>query len=164
MKKTICTILALAMLFTTACIAETGTDDPGTVLFDANLTNMIDNTVRQWMSGNDTRALLTILLAIDMTVSMGLDEMPIDATKTSFVGSDGDIIGVLLRCDDGEHDYAIVYQPATGTAAYSQMPTLSDTLARIALESECLDGVYENDHGTLAAVAGELTNAMEAAE
>lgn len=148
--------LSLAILLLPFCNAE----DADLTYFEPSLADYAGLTAAQWLATSENRAVLTLFLTLDMCIDMPGDVIPVDLTLPSFVGRSGTVIDVYLH-GLNDTDYLLIYQPNSGMAAYQAMDKEDDILVRLALQSVCDDGLYENSLDDLAEAAGAFSPAAE---
>ena len=139
MKKTIIFMLTMGILLGMfgVCQAEGKEIKP-------TLTNLGEASAQQWYATSTTRALLTVLLALDCDQEENLNFDFAEALmETSYVAYDSkkEELFVLFLMDDRSR--TIVYKPDAGTAMYAESDAVSEALAEIALAAIC--GEYEKN-------------------
>ena len=145
MKKLFCLFLGCCIVFlSTTCYALT--DEP--VDFAPTLTNSFGPTAKETISTDDTRAIVTVSLALDYMLSLNKDGTSFnpDLFLPSYIGKNNldIIVGYQSSSDDGA--LIIVYRPVAGEAAAQVFLNLnSETAIKAAVERASSDGSYKND-------------------
>jgi len=151
-------LLMLGLMLSGMAVAET-TDD-GTIVFEAQLTQILDLSASEWYESSEKRAYLTMLLILDMGLTDDTFFSRVSLGENSYVGKDGLNLAVYVHMTDG--DGVMVYCPATGEASFVSMESnLTDLLAESVMASTCGDGYYKNDLEDLYEAALELQGLME---
>lgn len=149
MKKVLSLILALCMLLACCALAEF---DDGTV-YEPALANSIDVSADEWFSTGENRALLTVLLGLEITSADGSYGLS-DFVGDSYVGLNDDTLFVVM-CGDAK-DLIMVYQPSIGTAIYNFTDASGSANVDAALAETCADGHYLNSVDELIAVSEQI--------
>ena len=152
-------ILIMALLLA-SCVAFAEDDDSKGVEFEAELTNCIDMSVGKWFATSENRALLTLLLSLDL--SRVVDKSEFDVSNAwlnrSYVAMGDGTLGVYLHGE--KQDCIIIYSSVAGVATYVMHDICADSVVRLTLSSVFEDGYYENSLGDMAEVAGKLNDAL----
>lgn len=156
MRKFLSLVLAALLLccsFSFA-MAEVVSDE---VYFDADIMNALDQDAESWFTNAETRAMGTILLALDFSLTIGNDS-PLfpDMSEPTYIGRDGDYLVVYVHTSG--NDVILLYDTSTGEAAYMETSGLSSAVIEDMLNEVCEDGYYENDITTMLTVAQELSD------
>lgn len=156
MKKLLCLFLSILMIFSwsTSTIASSS----GTAMeLDPTFTNIMDFSANEYFSTSYTRATLTILLALDLSVSENID---VDPGENSYVGKDGISLLCLMHLKYSDDMIIISYVPIAECASYAIIDNTSETIARMTLEDNCKDGMYKNNLLDLYSVSQEIEEAL----
>ena len=168
MKKLICVALALVLAFSAVgALAET------TSTFDPTLSNILELSASDWMSSSYSRALLTVLLVLDLGNSGLLTQSRMDMITTTLANSSGfSYVGYVdnmleIIIFDGRYVSLIVYMPSIGYANFTLLDddagntySSTESLVKVLLGQLCSE-YYKNDVndiGTAASDLMELTN------
>ena len=169
MKRWMCVMLALVFsMGGCAAWAEPAGEADEWVAFNASLTNAMDYSADDWISTDTSRAMLTLLLILDIGLS-GTTELDIGNVfiHDTYVGADDDEArGVLLIAGqiDGKA-VTIAYAPATHSAEYTLAETGldesgTDSVLNFAMRQVCGDAYYRNDPDELSRCADELQSGL----
>ena len=156
MKKVLSLVLVLCMLL--ACSAMAEMDAAETTTYVPTLANSIEASAAEWYSTSENRALLPILLGLEITSQddrYGLS----DFVGDSYVGKDGDSL-MIVMCGEAA-DLVIVYQPSIGTAIYEFTESSGSENVQYALGESCADGYYMNNIDDLISVSESILGMME---
>ena len=154
MKKVLSLILALCMLL--ACCALAESDDG--IVYEPSLANAVGVSADEWFSTGENRALLTVLLGLEITSADGNYGLS-DFVGDSYVGLNDDTLFVVM-CGETK-DLIMVYQPSIGTAIYNFTDASGSANVDAALAESCADGHYVNDVDDLISVSESILGMME---
>lgn len=160
MKKYIAWVLVFALCLVGFVNDVAAYAEDESIPFDPTLTNLADQTSSTWYSSSSTRALLTVLLGLDLATS--LDTFDTDCifnpSYVAEVEQDGITILCVFFTEGDEAGYYIFYSPLAGIAYYDRKDLDSDSLEwTIDLFS---DSYYENELEEILSVAKELVEAL----
>ena len=156
MKKVLSLVLVLCTLL--ACSAMAEMDASESITYVPTLANSIEASASEWYATSENRALLTILLGLEITSQderYGLS----DFVGKSYVGKDGESM-LIVMCGEAA-DLVVVYQPSIGTALYDFTEPSSSDSVTYALGESCADGYYLNSIDDLITVSETILGMME---
>lgn len=153
-----CIVLVLAVLVTACCITFALGESDGFLNFSSNLTDIFDQSAKNWISSSENRAMFSVLISCDLAVSVenGNDYLP-DFSKKSYVGKEG-LDLVLIAHTQGDETIIVVYRPSSGEASFRTMDIDNDTLLELMLSNLCSDGYYKNDTEDILATTEALSD------
>ena len=128
--------------------------------FTPGITNQQNFLTAQWMVDGSTMALCTMLLTMDMELSLGTfgsGSHPMNVFA-SYIGCAEDTIRTIVPSQDETIAYIFEYDTVEGTALYYAEPWNEDTLA--AFEESCTDQYYPNTEEALNYVLPIMMNAF----
>lgn len=156
MRIIICLCLAclLCLSFTAGAYSQAGTvpddlpDREHPYSYTPALTTRLDLLAAQWMMDENNRALCTVFLALDLV----MDKQDMFAAHPMYVyesriGKTEDTIRVIIRSQDRELAYIILYDSVSQTAQFYTELWNEETLA--AFEQACTDQFFVNEAETL---------------
>ena len=161
MKKILSLALAMMMLIASMSAAFAAPGDVGELTeLPLTLTSVVDSSASEWMASSETRAMLTVLMCLDMVLALE-DDSPItpSLTGTSYVGyGDGYLVVacetqtpgmgvIMLYFADSQSAYYM-------TAEYGEYSFSS--VFEIVLDELCPTGYYANSQDDVLAVAAEI--------
>lgn len=156
MKKLLCLFLTILMIFNLSTAAMASSDSSAREL-DPIFTNLLDYSAGDFFSTSYTRATLTVFLALDLSVSEDID---VDPGENSYVGKDGISLFCLMHLKYSDDMILLSYIPVAECASYAIIEDASETIAKMALENNCEDGVYKNSLVDLYSVSQEIEEAL----
>ena len=154
MSKTMKWYLAVSMVLSIAITAVfmTGTAKAAAQYeFEAKLTSSANRSQDEWLSSEDFRAALTVLLTIDFNKENPYAPVP-DIEKVSFVAKHNHYLMVFCGTESSNDYLQIMYDPRNGLAAAGVVPNVgkySADYTRDVLRKECSGTVYTNDPGVV---------------
>ena len=157
--------LVLAML-TMGCITglceevSAAEEELDYISFEPTITKMFDNSASEWFSSEFDRAMLTVLLSIDLLSIVDEDVMDFSEalTKNTYVAKDG--LNLIVYYHGKQSDLLVGYTPLTGTAIYQVQDKIGDSLVLYLLEKLAEDGCYKNDIDDLFEVVTLLSDVL----
>ena len=158
--------LVLAML-TVGCMAglceeaAASAEETKAIAFEPTLTKVFDYSAQEWFSSSANRALLTIMLAVDLDdiLDENMFAPGTSLVNTTFVAKDS--VSLIVCYHAEQNDLFVVYMPIIGTATYQFMDKSSDISTRYALEAIADDGYYENNLEDIVEVMKILQEVLE---
>ena len=158
MKKALAAALVLCLML---CLGLTAlAEENNSVEFDAALTGIADQTATAWYSTGRTRALLSLLLSLDLSNALPSYEAGNLATHSSYVGYHNTSSTLCVVLSSDEHTYFVLYNPSLKLATYMENDPMSDIVIELVLGQTC-DKYEENSLSDIADVVGELSEALE---
>ena len=121
--------------------------------FEPTITDRQNYLTAQWMVDESTRALCTMLLTVDLDISINSSftaAYPMNVFN-SFIGCEEDLIRTIVPSQDETIAYIFEYNTAEKTALYYAEPWSDETLE--AFEASCTDQYYANTEEALIYVA-----------
>lgn len=160
MKKYITWVLVFALCLVGFVNGVAAYAEDESIPFDPTLTNLADQTSSTWYSTSSSRALLTVLLGLDLATS--LDTFDTDCIFNPSYVAELEQDGISILCvffTEGDNaGYYVLYSPLAEIAYYDRLDIDSDSLEwMIDLLS---DSYYENDLEEILSVAKELVEAL----
>lgn len=152
MKRIIAAILMAAMLL---MVGTSGLCEEPTT-FNPMLTDMMEADADQLMADSMTRALVTVTLALDLSVAMDDDSKQVSLSDVTYVGRSGSILNVLYHIQDKHGECIFVSYAGGGRASYIFMHGLTDEFAPGLMASVCKDGYFRNSIDDLATALEEV--------
>ena len=156
MKKIISVLLALVLLLSAAS-AALAQDTSTAVSFDPKLAGGMNYDADKWMSNETYRAVLTLLLYLQLTVdgTFSTDDFNV---SNSMVAEDGGILSVGLLGDS--RSLIIVFNPKAKQASYIIFPTGSKSVIEATLKDTNNNNVYTNSDSALQSAIQILQTAL----
>lgn len=156
MKKLVGMLMVLVLLFgTVLAMAE------DTTAFEPTAANAIDFSGSEWLASKETRALLTILIGVDLS---NVDtSFTADMLKgTTYVGYRDDEEALLILYSGDDAAYIVIYAPLLGEAYYSELSAFSEVESDMEsyLKAEGYT-IYRNSLLTIANVVDQLVEILE---
>lgn len=171
MKKLIVTLLVLVQLLMAfgVCIAETATASEAEMVqyeIEPILMTDLDISAREWCQNEETRALLTIFLAMEYNNylqenNLGSFDVFECLFNSSYVGREGSFLAVVV-CDETQC-VLLTFDVNEGSIiaiVIGESDDFSSLAMKIALEESCKDGVYENDESAMIDVALQIVEEL----
>lgn len=163
MRKIISLALVILMIFSCCMVGYAETQEESetkSVDFEPAITNVVKNQAKEWFASEDMRAMVTILLALDLSVTLDADsDIYPDLSRSSFVGKEGLDLAVYLHGQ--AKDVIIVYRPISGEAYYMETDESSDAIVGLVMDAVCTEGYYENDVESMYSVTQEIQAIFE---
>ena len=165
MKKVFSLILVLALLLGMTALAE---EETPSYVFEPSLSEAMDKTATDWFSTSSNRALLTLLLTLDVGNSDVGKELGLDGdflaeyiTNGTYVGRSESIL--MVSGYVGNKVYTMLYMPVLGAASLTYYETSSPSalLIELALGQVCPDGVQANTLSEIVEWAQVLNDLLE---
>ena len=158
MRKIISIVLVLLMFVScfTAGYAETEEENESSaVMFEATITKLLDNQAKEWFASEEMRAMVTILLSLDLSSELDKDsEAYPDLSQNTYVGKSS--LDLIVYLHGQKKDVTIMYRPITGDAGYTIMNASTDEVVEIIMGAVCSDGYYKNDAETMYVIAQQI--------
>ena len=161
MKRIVSLLLCMMMAFSImSATAETGVEQ---ISFEPNITVKMDKDAKEWVQGEEIRAIFTVAILMDYLISLDGEDPAFDLnilSNTSYVGRSGFMVVCLLLAEDNKKALVLVYHTLSHDAAYSVMEFSGKSAAEKGLEAVCEDGYYKNDVTDIYKVYTRITEAM----
>lgn len=169
MKRIAALTLVLLLVFSlvTCGYTETYTYNDGYGEFTPTLTNAMGFTGKQMMETSESRAMATIVLALDYMLNMNKtveneEQFTPNLFETSYIGKNGVDIYVYLKSDTRDDRLVIIYRPVTQEASCDVMAlSFGDTQVEYVLKEVCSDGYYKNDIEDIYTVYSTIMKSMD---
>ena len=167
MKKLICVFLALLMMFSAfGALAEADV-----MPFEATLCEVMDLSADEWMQTEYSRAMLTVLLILDLGNSDLLTQAEMEAITSTLANSNGfNYIGavdefIVVIIYDGNCLHMLLFIPGTNVANYTLLDAEpgSKSFSELLVQSFLDDNVttyYKNSPDSIAEAASTLAEIM----
>lgn len=158
----LCLVLAMLTVGCMAGLCEEATasaEETKAIAFEPTITNGFDYSASEWFSSGFNRAMLAVILSLDLCNIVDKDVIDFGPalTESSFVAKDGLILVVYYH--GTQDDLYITYMPLTGQATYQITDKSEDYVVQYALETVVDDGCYKNDFEDLMNVVALLKDA-----
>ncbi len=161
MKKILSVVFALMLLTASMTAAFAAPGDTGELTpFDLTVTGLIDATTDEWMGSSETRALLTVLLGLDLRIAIA------DTTGygpllngSSFAGIGDGFLVVCMPTDTEGMAVVVVYFSELKTAYYMTAEYGDfdfEALFDIVMSELCTGGYWLNDPADIQAAGAEI--------
>lgn len=131
--------------------------------FEPTITDRQNYLTPQWMVDESTRALCTLILTLDLDISITSSftaAYPMNVFG-SYIGCEEDTIRTIVPSQDETIAYIFEYNPMEQTALYYAEPWSEETLA--AFEASCTDQYYANTEEAMIYVAQIMMGSFEEA-
>lgn len=156
MKKLVGMLMVLVLLFgTVLAMAE------DTTSFEPTAANTIGVSGSEWLSSKENRALLTIMLAVDLS---NVDtNFTVDMLKgTTYVGYLDDVEELFALYSGHDAAYLVMYTPLLKTASYSEISPFAGTESTVELGLEAKGcTLYKNSPVIILSVVDQLVEILE---
>ena len=158
MKRIIAGIMAFVICL--VCVAGCFAEDDLEGIFEARLLPQLELSAGEWFASRESRATLTLLLAMELKEEIGLDTDVIASfiAGESIVGRSSTVLIVLYSCHEG-HIFAS-YSVQSDMIDWSYFKTaLPNGVNEGFFKSEGID-YYYNDFDDILNMAGKLNEIM----
>ena len=156
MKNKTASVLSLMMAIVLLCsvITDAHADNKS---YSCELTKSIDQTAKEWMANETSRALVTVLLVFDLLLTENIQFDDYNLNESIVACTDGTItVGVAGQ----KNSLIIFYNPLFKHAEYTTI-SQSSFLGLYYILSSNSDEAYENDRNALSQVVdllGDMLN------
>lgn len=143
MKKILSVFLLIILLICTFSVSVSAEDSSQTS-FSPTLTSLIEKKASDWLSTSESRALLSVLLSLDLSAADESFDSSNVLSYSSYVGYDDNSMALCVILFAESDMYYIVYSPLYNLAYYGiTKDTVSELVAEITLNSVCTEH-YKN--------------------
>ena len=167
MRKGLCLMLVFVLTLSLVCCTGLAEEESRVASFTPTMTNLMKKQAKEWMSTDDTRAMATVLLVVDLITALDSSDGLISSdglmsalTQATYIGKEG--LDLIVYLHAGENDILILYRPVTGEAGYSLFDVAKDEAVQMVLDLYCTDGYYKNDYESVYAVLQGLQDIFSA--
>ena len=155
MRKRISLVLVFVLTLSMVYCAGLAESEKEAKPFTPTVTNLVKNQAKEWMASDDTRAMVTVLLIVDLTTEIDSNDLLTNSlTKASYIGKQG--LDLVVYVHGVENDMLILYRPVTGDAYYMMLDVSKDEAVEIVMNMYCTDGFYKNDLESIYTVVQQL--------
>lgn len=133
-------------------------DRDSAAAFETAMLNAAEASAENWMLDGELRALGSLLMAYNLSEEAG-EEAIGRMMRNTYIGRDGETL-VFYLCGS-DRDLAAYYDADARTGGYKWMDAADREIVEAALGAVCADGFAMNDPDVLAAVIGQLSDALD---
>ena len=162
-KRVLVIAMICGLLVSGMASAELFEKDSSVVSFDlALMTAVGDVNAEEWMSDEETRGMVSFLLALDLHLETKLDISVIDVERPTYLGRNGTELVCYVPGSSGE-GIVIFYEEFSEQAGYKLVGDISSAEVEAAMSEVCPDGFYSNTPEIMGEIAVGLYNALDSA-
>ena len=157
MKKIWSVILCVSMLLSlcSGALAE----ESGSVDFEPTFVSVFDHTAEKWYASRANRAMLSVLLYLQVSNIAEVAALNIEVGDPSYVGYSSDILGLLWQGKD--NTLLITYSPFLNRASYRCIEGMASNFVSEYLMDGLFDEYRDNDVEDLKEALIEIRNLLE---